>query len=58
MEKDTILTGGIAENTNMPAIHKPFDKENPYTDTGIYLDEEEIANALCLVDLIISKNRL
>ncbi len=58
MEKDTILTSGMAENTYMPAIQGSTDKKNPYTDTGIYLDEEDIANALCLVDLMISKKRL
>jgi hypothetical protein len=57
MEKDIILTNGMAEKTFMPAIQGAFDKNHPLTDNGIYPDEEDIANALCLVDLMISKKR-
>ncbi|HKL01013.1 MAG TPA: hypothetical protein VJ943_12225 [Desulfotignum sp.] len=58
MEKDNILTNGAFERTFMPTMQGSLERENPYTDTGIYLDEEDIANALCLVDLMINKKSL
>jgi hypothetical protein len=42
----------------MPDTRGSFDKETPYTDTGIYIDEQDIANALCLMNLMIIKTRL
>jgi hypothetical protein len=58
MEKDTILTSDGTKNTPMPDTRGSFDKETPYTDTGIYIDEQDIANALCLMNLMIIKTRL
>ncbi|MEX1299874.1 MAG: hypothetical protein AB1Z38_13320 [Desulfotignum sp.] len=58
MGKDTMLTSDGTENTLVPATQRSFDKETPYTDTGIYIDEQDIANALCLMDLMIIKTRL
>ena len=59
MEKNTIYTGGVAEkNAFMCANKGLFDKKRPYTGIGMYPDDEDIISALCLVDLMINRNRL
>ena len=47
MEKDR------AGMTNMPIIPGWIDTQNQYITPGIYPEEDEIANALCLVCLMI-----
>lgn len=58
MTKDTIVNGRMAKKTDMPAISRAIDEETPYRNDGIYPKDEEIANALWLMDLMISKTRL
>ncbi|MCF8114739.1 MAG: hypothetical protein K9K21_12890 [Desulfotignum sp.] len=58
MEKEHMSDSGRAGMTDMPIIRGWIEKQGRYTNTGIYPEDEEMANALCLVCLMINKNRL
>ncbi len=58
MEKEPVSDNGKAGVTDMQNISAVIDKQGRHTDIGIYPEENEMANALCLMSLIINKNRL
>ncbi len=58
MEKDSIINntmGGLADLPVLPAV---ADSKGPYADDGIYPEEDDLANALCLLNLMVSRNRI
>lgn len=57
MEKEHMSDSGRAGMTDMPIIPGWIDKQYQYSTNGMYPEEDEIANALCLVCLMINKNR-
>jgi hypothetical protein len=58
IRKDASTAGRMAHSTDMPAPCASFDKETQYSGEGIYPEEEEMTNALWLVELMIRKTRL
>lgn len=56
MEKDPMVTGRMTKRTDMPPIS--VEEEPPYRGDGIYPEEEEMTNALWLLELMIHKARL
>lgn len=58
MEKDRMGDNDRAGMTDMPIIPGLIDTQSQYTNSGIYPEEDEIDNALCLMCLMIKKNRL
>jgi len=51
-----MVIGRMAKSTDMSPIS--VDEETPYRGDGIYPDEEEMTNALWLLELMIHKARL
>jgi len=58
MEKEPVRDNGRAAVTDMQNISEMIDKQGRHTDICIYPEEDEMANALCLMRLMINKNRL
>ena len=60
MEKERMNDSGRGRMTDMPIIPGWIEKryQYKYTTTGMYPEEDDIANALFLVCLMINKNRL
>jgi hypothetical protein len=46
---------GLSDLSFLPAL---ADMEGRYAQGGIYPEEDELASALCLVNLMISRNRI
>jgi len=58
MEKEPVSDNSRSAVTDMQNISGTVDKQVRHTDIGIYPEEDEMANALCLMSLMINKNRL
>jgi hypothetical protein len=58
MEKEPVSDNVRAAVTDMQNISGMVDNQGRDSDTGIYPEEDEMANALCLMSLMINKNRL
>lgn len=56
MKKEPMVTGRMAKSTDLPLIS--VEEETPYRGDGIYPEEEEMTNALWLLELMIHKARL
>lgn len=57
MEKEPLSKSGRAGMTDMPIIRGWIVKPERNTNTGMYPEDDEMANALCLMCLMINKNR-
>lgn len=57
MEKEPLSNSGRAGRTDMPIIRGWLKKQGRYTNTDMYPEDDEMANALCLMCLMINKNR-
>ncbi len=58
MEKERMGDNDRAGMTDMPIIPGFVDMQSQHTNTDIYPEEDELDNALCLVCLMINKNRI
>ncbi len=58
MEKNSIINNTMAGVTDLPVLPALADSKGPYADDGIYPEADELANALCLLNLVINRNRI
>lgn len=57
MEKDRVINNTMAGLTNLTGLPALSDIKNRYVNDSIYPEADELANALCLLNLIICRNR-
>jgi len=57
MEKEPLSNSGRAGMADMPVIRGGIEKPGRKTNTGMYPEDDDMANALCLMCLMINKNR-
>ncbi|MFO7912508.1 MAG: hypothetical protein R6V15_10140 [Desulfotignum sp.] len=58
MENDRIINNTMPGLSDLPFLPALADMEGRYAQGGIYPEEDELASALCLVNLMISRNRI
>lgn len=58
MEKNRIISNTMAGLTNLPGLPALADSKNRFANDSIYPEADELANALCLLNLIICRNRI
>ena len=58
MEKEKIRNNTMAGMTDLPGLPALADSKSRYANDSLYPEEDDLANALCLVNLIISRNRI
>ncbi|HKJ98260.1 MAG TPA: hypothetical protein VJ959_05015 [Desulfotignum sp.] len=57
MEKDRLINNTMAGLTNLSGLPSLADSKKRYANDSVYPEADELANALCLLNLIICRKR-